>query len=98
MVIRQLYLRLNTKKIHRKGIPSILAHTAHVTKVSNRKFCDHSNLRIWITAKQMLERLPIAAAEVKAGNKSEKLLNGIMQITCNKVIRENGYYFYEFWK
>ena len=46
----------------------------------------------------MLERLPIAAAEVKASNKSEKLLNGIMQITCNKVIRENGYYFYEFWK
>ena len=34
-----------------------------------------------LTPKQMLERLPIAQAQVKAGNTSENLLNEIRQIT-----------------
>ena len=33
-----------------------------------------------ITPKQMLQRLPIALAQVKAGNNSESLLNEIRQI------------------
>ena len=33
-----------------------------------------------LTSKQMLQRLPIALAEVKAGNNSESLLNEIRQI------------------
>ena len=33
-----------------------------------------------LTFKQMLERLPIALAQVKAGNNSENLLNEIWQI------------------
>ena len=33
-----------------------------------------------LTPKQMLQRLPIALAQVKAGNKSESLLNEIRQI------------------
>ena len=33
-----------------------------------------------LTPKQMLERLPIALAQVKAGNNSENLLNEIRQI------------------
>ena len=33
-----------------------------------------------VTAKQMLQRLPIALAQVKAGNNSENLLNEIRQI------------------
>ena len=33
-----------------------------------------------ITLKQLLQRLPIALARVKAGNKSEKLLNEIRKI------------------
>ena len=36
-------------------------------------------LRI-LTTKQMLQRLPIALAQVKAGNNSENLLNEIRQI------------------
>ena len=36
-------------------------------------------LKIW-TAKQMAQRLPIALAQVKAGNNSENLLNEIRQI------------------
>ena len=39
-----------------------------------------------LTAKQMLQRLPIALAQVKAGNSSESLLNKIRQI---------GYSFYK---
>ena len=38
-----------------------------------------------LTPKQMLQRLPIALAQVKAGNSSESLLNKIRQI---------GYSFY----
>ena len=33
-----------------------------------------------LTPKQMLQRLPIATAQVKAGNNSENLLNEIRQI------------------
>ena len=33
-----------------------------------------------LTPKQMLQRLPIALAQVKAGNNSESLLNDIRQI------------------
>ena len=33
-----------------------------------------------LTPKEMLKRLPIALAQLKAGNNSESLLNGIRQI------------------
>ena len=36
-----------------------------------------------LTPKQMLQRLPIALAQVKAGNNSESLLNKIRQIVCS---------------
>ena len=54
----------------------------------------------------MLQRLPIALAQVKANNTFENLLNEIRQIICSlyqkkkllktKVIKQNGYYIYEF--
>ena len=40
---------------------------------------NHSKLKI-LTPKQMLQRLQIALAQVKAGNNSESLLNEIRQI------------------
>ena len=40
---------------------------------------DHSKLKI-LTPKQMLQRLPVALAQVKAGNSSVNLLNEIRQI------------------
>ena len=40
---------------------------------------DHYKLKV-LTPKQMLQRLPIALVQVKAGNNSEKLLNEIRQI------------------
>ena len=36
-----------------------------------------------LTSKQMLQRLPIALAQVKAGNNSKSLLNEISQIVCS---------------
>ena len=36
-----------------------------------------------LTSKLMLQRLPIAPAQVKAGNNSENLLNEIRQIVCS---------------
>ena len=40
---------------------------------------DHSRLKV-LTTKQMLQRLPIALVQVKAGDNSESLLNEIRQI------------------
>ena len=40
---------------------------------------NHCKLKI-LTSKQMLQRLPIGLSQVKAGNNSENLLNGIRQI------------------
>ena len=66
-----------------------------------------------LTPKQMLQRLPIALSQVKAGNKSENLLNEIRQIIyllyqskeiTKKVYNnlekslKNGYCIYEFRK
>ena len=55
-------------------------------KIERRGFSDsvsdHSNLEI-LAPKQMLERLPIVFAQVKAGNTSENLLNEIRQIVCS---------------
>ena len=66
----------NGKQTQGKGRPSILAHTA---KVSNRKVSDCKQLKI-IIHKQMLQRLPIAFAQVEAGNTSENLLNEIRRL------------------
>ena len=62
---------------------------------------DHSKLKI-LTPKQMLQRLPIALAQVKAGNNSESLLNEIRQIVYSlyqsnlfHLRINNGYYIYK---
>ena len=55
---------------------------------------DNSKLKI-LTPKQMLQRLPIALAQVKAGNNSENLLNEIRQMIYSlyqaKEITKNVY-------
>ena len=50
------------------------------SKVAGFLNLDRSKLKI-LTPKQMLERLPIALAQVKADNNLESLLNEIKQIT-----------------
>ena len=61
------------KKIHGKSIPSTSG------RIACGKVSDLSNLKI-LNPKQMLQRLPIAIAQVKAGSTSENLLNEIRQI------------------
>ena len=67
-----------------------------------------------LTPRQMLERLPISSAQVKAGNTFENLLNqtrqiiyslhqakAITKIVYNNIIvliKQNGYFIYQFWK
>ena len=55
---------------------------------------NHSKFKV-LTPKQMLQRLPIALAQVKAGNNSENLLNEIRQIVHSlyqsKQITKNVY-------
>ena len=50
-----------------------------VGKVSNPKISDHSNLKI-LSLNQMLQRSPVALAQVNACNTSKNLLNEIRQI------------------
>ena len=57
-----------------KIFPIKIEGTGFSNKVSN-----HSNLKI-LTPKKILQRLPIAFAQVKAGNTSENVLNEIKQI------------------
>ena len=47
---------------------------ARVAKVTDRKVYNHLNLKI-LSPKEMQQRLPIALAQVKAGNTTENLLN-----------------------
>ena len=58
------------------------------------KAAEGSGLKI-LTPKQMLQRLPIAVAQVKAGNNSENLSNEIRQIVYSlyqtKEITKNVY-------
>ena len=77
MIILQLYLRLNIKNLWKK-IQSMLACLACLVKVCDRKIFDHSNVKI-LSPKQMFQRLPIALAQVQAGNTSENLFNETRQ-------------------
>ena len=62
------------KTTHGKGIPSMFAGVASVSKAS-----DHSNLKI-LSPTKMLQRLPIAFAQLKTGNAFQNLLNEIRQM------------------
>ena len=56
-----------------------VACIACIAEVSGRKVFDHTQLKI-LTPKQMLQRLPISLAQVKAGNTSENLLDEIKKV------------------
>ena len=64
------------------------------SKGSSISNTDQSKLKI-LPSKQMLQKLPIALAQVKAGNNSENLLNEIRQIVYSlyqsKQITKNVY-------
>ena len=79
------------KQTQGKGRPSILVRVARVAKVFRRKVSDGRKLKI-LTPKQMLQRLPIALAQVKSGITSQNLLNEIINSLYQaKDITENVY-------
>ena len=53
--------------------------TVFLNLATRDEVSNHTKLKI-LTLKQMLQRLPIALAQVKAGNNSENLLNEMRQI------------------
>ena len=55
-----------------------------ISETKNASF-NENGLKI-LTPKQMLQRLPISLAQLKAGNISENLLNEIRQIICSLYI------------
>ena len=75
--INNLYNFFDARKMVLNGFKSkIFLTKSKGTGILNS---DQSKLKI-LTPKQMLQRLPIALAQVKAGNNSENLLNEIRQI------------------
>ena len=58
----------------------LLSDLAPIARIASKaKVSDHYNLKI-LTPKQMLQRLPIALAQIKTDNTSVNLLNKIRQI------------------
>ena len=70
---------------------SMMSEVKYKAKQNESKWTGHKIL----TQKQMLQRLAIALAQVKAGNNAEKLLNGIRQVVYSlyqpKQITKNVY-------
>ena len=81
----QLYVIKNVKNLYksRQKIIDLLNDNAKIRSEaiykSKQNETEGKGLKI-LTPKQMLQRLPIALAQVKAGNNLESLLNEIRQI------------------
>ena len=71
-----------------------IEYTERVSEAKFRSKQEGTGLKI-LTPKQMLQRLPIALAQIKAGNNSKTLLNEIRQIVYSlyqaKEITKNVY-------
>ena len=65
-------------KARNEAIKLLDDYSSMVSEAKN-KATKRTGLKI-LTPKQMLQRLPVALAQVKAGNNSENLLNEIRQI------------------
>ena len=82
---KQLYTIKNVKNSYdsRQKIMNIVNSYSKIRSEaiykSKQNKTEGKGLKI-LTTKQMLQRLPIALAQVKAGNNSENLLNEIRQI------------------
>ena len=77
IVLQNLYNSFEAREILLDGFDSRIFSIK--SKGSGLLNTDHSKLKI-LTPKKMLQRLPIALSQVKAGNNSESLLNEIRQI------------------
>ena len=75
-----IYLRndINRREIPENKNPKIVVENLQKILYFNKQQKD-KGIKI-LTPKQILQRLPIALSQIKAGNKSENLLNEIRQI------------------
>ena len=78
-VFKNLYNLLECRKRVLNAFDSKIFPTKIEDKRFSGKVSNHSNTKI-LTPKQMLERLPIALTQVKAGNTSKNFLNEIRQL------------------
>ena len=69
----------NLYNARQTAISFIIEYTERVSEAKSRAKQEGKGLKI-LTPKQMLQRLPIALTQIKAGNNSEGLLNEIRQI------------------
>ena len=78
----------------REIVLNVFKSKIFLTQSTGTGLKDHSKLK-GLTPKQMLQQLPIALAQVKAGNNSENLLNEIRQMIYSlyqaKEITKNVY-------
>ena len=84
LILKNAIILLNGRqKVHNvfESLPKEHSHTEKMWKYLPRaaKVSECKQLKI-LTPKQMLQRLPTALAQVKAGNASENLLNEMRQI------------------
>ena len=84
----------NVEMLYKARNEAIKFYDDYTSMMSEVKATKGTGLKI-LTPKQMLQRLPIALAKVKAGNNSESLLNEIKQIIYflyqSKQITKNVY-------
>ena len=66
-------------KARHEAIKFFDEYSSMVPEAKNKAKNEGKGLKI-LTTKQLLQRLPIALAQVKAGNNSENVLNEIRQI------------------
>ena len=107
---KQSYTIKNVRNLYdqRQKIIDLLNDNAKIRSVviskAKQNKTEGTGLKI-LTPKQMLQRLPIALAQVKMGNNSESFLNEIRQIVyslyqskqitkelCNNIIKSIQYY------
>ena len=81
---RELYNIQTLQKAPNKIIKFFGDFSSMISETKNASF-NENGLKI-LTPKQMLQRLPISLAQLKAGNISENLLNEIRQIICSLYI------------
>ena len=74
--LNKFYLSREEVNIFKKKYSEIILDAGYKAKQDETKGTEFKVL----TAKQMLKKLPISLAQVKAGNNSESLLNEIRQI------------------
>ena len=80
----------NLYKSRQEGVNMFNNYARNMSKSIHKAKHEGKGLKI-LTPNQMLKRLPIALAQIKAGNNSERLLNEIRQIVYSLYQSKKNY-------